>query len=85
LIVRFSGSWSSSRPRNAEKPLGDYAKDMLEFRQVREELGDRSGAARATALLGQGFVNDWRAADAIAILEPAVDAYGDLTKRFVGP
>jgi tetratricopeptide (TPR) repeat protein len=44
----------------------------------REELGDRSGAARATALLGQGFVNDWRAADAIAILEPAVDAYGDL-------
>ena len=44
----------------------------------RDEMGDRSGAARATALLGQGFVNDWRSADAIAILEPAVEAYGDL-------
>ena len=31
----------------------------------REELGDRSGAARATALLGQGLVNGWRSADAI--------------------
>ena len=44
----------------------------------REELGDRSGAARATALLGQGLVNSWRAADAIRLLEPAVGAYGDL-------
>ena len=44
----------------------------------REEMGDRPGAARATALLGQGLVNGWRSADAIRMLEPAVEAYGDL-------
>src|SRR6185436_8736083 len=44
----------------------------------REELGDRSGAARATALLGQGMVNGWRPADAVRLLEPAVDTFGDL-------
>ena len=41
-------------------------------------LGDRSGAARATALLGEGIVNAWRSKDAADILEPAVVAYGDL-------
>ena len=44
----------------------------------REKMGDRSGAARATALLGQGLVNGYRSADAVVILEPAVEAYGDL-------
>jgi tetratricopeptide (TPR) repeat protein len=44
----------------------------------REQLGDRSGAARATALLGQSRVNAWRAMEAIEILEPAVLAYADL-------
>ena len=44
----------------------------------REEMGDRSGAARATALLGEGLVNGYRSAEAVAILEPAVEAYGDL-------
>ena len=43
-----------------------------------EALGDRSGAARATALLGQGVVNSWRSKDALDILEPAVRAYADL-------
>ncbi|MEA2612084.1 MAG: hypothetical protein QOI52_43 [Chloroflexota bacterium] len=44
----------------------------------REEMGDRSGAARATALLGQALINGYRSADAVVILEPAVEAYGDL-------
>ena len=44
----------------------------------REELGDRSGAARATALRGEGLMNGYRSAEAVTILEPAVVAYGDL-------
>ena len=44
----------------------------------REELGDRSGAARATAVLGEGLVSNWRAPDAITLLEGAVETYGDL-------
>jgi tetratricopeptide (TPR) repeat protein len=43
-----------------------------------EALGDRSGAARATALLGEGIVNAWRSKEAADILEPAAVAYGDL-------
>jgi tetratricopeptide (TPR) repeat protein len=46
--------------------------------QRREQLGDRSGAARATALLGQGQVNAWRSREAVELLEPAINAYGDL-------
>jgi tetratricopeptide (TPR) repeat protein len=44
----------------------------------RDQLGDRSGAARATALLGQGIVNAWRSREAVEILEPAIEAYADL-------
>ena len=69
------------RAGNAAVLGGDVGKAEPLLRDAitrRAEMGDRSGAARATALLGKGFVNDWRAADAIALLEPAVEAYGDL-------
>ncbi len=46
--------------------------------QRREELADRSGAARATALLGQGLVNAWRSQEALEVLEPAVATYANL-------
>ena len=61
----------SSRLEQAEPLLRDAIRR-------REALGDRSGAARVTALLGHGIVNAWRAQDAIAILESAVVEYGDL-------
>jgi class 3 adenylate cyclase/tetratricopeptide (TPR) repeat protein len=50
-------------------------RDAIERRQ---QLGDRSGAARATALLGQGAVNAWRSKEAVEILEPAIATYADL-------
>ena len=57
----------------------EQAKPLLrDAIERREALGDRSGAARATALLGQGVVNAWRAKEAAEILEPAVAAFGDL-------
>ena len=61
----------SSQVERAEPLLRDAIKR-------REELGDRSGAARATALLGQGIVNAWRSREAIEILEPAIVTYADL-------
>jgi class 3 adenylate cyclase/tetratricopeptide (TPR) repeat protein len=44
----------------------------------REALGDRRGAARSTALLGQALAGGWRTRDAIELLNAAVATYGDL-------
>jgi class 3 adenylate cyclase/tetratricopeptide (TPR) repeat protein len=44
----------------------------------REALGDRGGAARSTALLGQALAGGWRTRDAIELLNAAVATYGDL-------
>ena len=45
------------RPRRRRRQAEPLLRDAI---ARREAMGDRSGAARATALLGQGFVNDWR-------------------------
>ena len=50
-------------------------RDLIERRLA---LGDRPGAARATAALGRGMVNAWNPGAAVELLEPASEAFADL-------
>ena len=50
-------------------------RDVIERRLA---LGDRPGAARATAALGRGMVNAWDPGAAVELLEPASEAFADL-------
>jgi class 3 adenylate cyclase/predicted ATPase len=46
--------------------------------EQRERMGDRVGAARATALIGEAMINGYRRADAVELLTPAATAFADL-------
>ncbi|HEX5239763.1 MAG TPA: adenylate/guanylate cyclase domain-containing protein, partial [Candidatus Limnocylindrales bacterium] len=46
--------------------------------EQRRQLDDRPGTARATALLGQALINAWRRSEAVELLTPPVDEFGDL-------
>jgi class 3 adenylate cyclase/tetratricopeptide (TPR) repeat protein len=43
-----------------------------------QELGDQSAIARATVAVARALIGDFRTVEAIALLEPAVEALGDL-------
>ncbi len=45
---------------------------------VRRKLGDRPGAARATADLGRALLGPFRTVPALAVLEPAAEEFADL-------
>jgi class 3 adenylate cyclase/tetratricopeptide (TPR) repeat protein len=49
-----------------------------EAMEIYRDLGDRLGAARATAALGFTMLNARRDRDAMEVLEPALDEYADL-------
>jgi class 3 adenylate cyclase/tetratricopeptide (TPR) repeat protein len=45
---------------------------------AQRELSDRTATTAATAALGRALLSGWRAPEALALLEPAVDEFADL-------
>ena len=65
----------------AASAAGHHASAESLYRRAAEAfrgLGDRAAEARTTASIGYVMLNSGRVADAIAVLEPAADAFADL-------
>jgi class 3 adenylate cyclase/tetratricopeptide (TPR) repeat protein len=78
LSLRAGEAASSGGKRDAAEA------HLRRARDAQRELVDRPGIAGATAALGQALLSGYRTGDALAILEPAVEEFGDLAGEPAG-
>ena len=78
LSLRAGEAASSAGKRDAAEAHLRRAMD------AQRELADRPGIAGATAALGQALLSAYRTGDALAVLEPAVEEFGDLAMEPAG-